>query len=158
MTDKTKEISIEIKDIFEQNELDDLKRFLAERQRLNMWNKNLLYLFHLVQSAGILTTTIAAGYDQKFLIWIGVGLNMFASLIDIYEKTNNKLLKKLMADIQKIRDGSYVDEGELVETDDKKNSISSPQTKAYHSNKNDMVVISPGETDDSITNLLLKKT
>jgi hypothetical protein len=157
MTDKTKEISIEIKDIFEQNELDDLKRFLAERQRLNIWNKNLLYLFHLIQSAGILTTTIAAGYDQKFLIWIGVGLNMFASLIDIYEKTNNKLLKKLMADIQKIRDGSYVDEGELVETDDKKNSISSPQMKAFNSNKNDMV-ISPGETDDSITNLLLKKT
>jgi hypothetical protein len=115
-------ISTEIKEIFEKNKIEDLKRFLRRRQNLNNSNMYLIYLFHLVQSAGILTTTIAAGYDQRYLIWIGVGLNMLASLIDIYEKTNNNISKKLLADIQKIKEGTYVDEGTIVEPEQKSGS------------------------------------
>jgi hypothetical protein len=129
----SKDIAIEIKEIFDQNELSDLKRFLQKRQNLNAYNARLKYLFHFVQSAGILTTTIAAGYDQRFLIWIGVGLNMLASLIDIYEKTNDGILKKLMVDINKIKDGTYVDEGALIDIEEKpsmgpdgKNTVTSP--------------------------------
>lgn len=75
----------------------------------------LIYLFHIVQSAGILTTTIAAGYDMKSLVWIGVGLNILASLINVFEKTNNSISKALLKDIQAIKDGTFLDEGTTVE-------------------------------------------
>ena len=81
-----------------------------------------LHIFHIVQSAGIMTTTIAVGYDKIYLIWLGVGLNIFASLINIYEKTNNNILKKLMVDIKAIKDGNYIDEGELIETEKEEKS------------------------------------
>lgn len=118
------DISLEIKKIFENNELEDLKRFMRKRQCLNKTNICLLYLFHLLQTSGIFVTTIAAGYDTKFLIWIGVGLNLLATLINIYEKTNNNLIKKLMIDIKAIKEGKYVDESAQVdiEKNDKQNS------------------------------------
>ena len=114
-----RDISLEIKKIFEENELNDLKRFMNKRQCLNNTNQYLIYLFHFIQSAGILTTTIAAGYDQKYLVWVGVSLNLLASLITVYEKTNNSILKKLMSDIKSIKDGNYIDEDELIDTDKK---------------------------------------
>ena len=73
----------------------------------------LIYLFHIVQSAGILTTTIAAGYDMKLLVWVGVGLNITATLINVFEKTNSSISKNLMKDIQAIKEGSYVDESSI---------------------------------------------
>jgi hypothetical protein len=115
-----RDISLEIKKIFDENELSDLKRFMNKRKCLNNTNQYLIYLFHFIQSAGILTTTIAAGYDQKYLVWVGVSLNLLASLITVYEKTNNSILKKLMNDIKSIKDGNYVDEEELIDTVDKK--------------------------------------
>ena len=117
-----KDINIEIHKIFDNNELDDLKRFMEKRRCLNNCNMFLIYFFHIVQSAGIMTTTIAVGYDKIYLIWLGVGLNIFASLINIYEKTNNNILKKLMVDIKAIKDGNYVDEGELIETEKEEKS------------------------------------
>ena len=114
-----KEIAKEIKTIFDQNMIDDLKRFLQKRQCLNTANSYLIYLFHLIQSSGILVTSFAAGSDNPNLIWIGVALNILASLINVYEKTNNTILKKLMNDIKAIKDGTYVDEGEMVETEKK---------------------------------------
>ena len=112
-----KDIALEIKQIFDENELSDLKRFMNKRSCLNCTNQYMSYLFHLVQSAGILTTTIAAGYDQKYLVLIGVGLNFLASLITIYEKANDSILKKLIIDIKTIKDGNYVDEGALIDID-----------------------------------------
>ena len=108
----------EIQTIFENNVIADLKRFLAKRQCLNTTNSYFIYLFHLVQSAGILTTSIAAGSNNTNMVWIGVGLNLFATLIHVYEKTNNALLKKLMHDINLIKEGNYIDEGQLLETGD----------------------------------------
>jgi len=70
---------------------------------LNVSNTILIYIFHVVQTSGILITTIAAGYDIKALVWVGAGINALASLIKIFETTNNSLLKKLMVDIKKIR-------------------------------------------------------
>lgn len=107
--------SLEIQNLFEQNKLDDLKTFMKKRKCLNSTNMVLIYMFHIVQSAGILTTTIAAGYDMKSLVWIGVGLNILASLLTVFEKTNNSISKALLKDIQAIKDGTFLDEGTAVE-------------------------------------------
>jgi hypothetical protein len=77
-----------------------------------------------VQSAGILTTSIAAGTKNNELVWVGIGLNIFATLINIYEKTNNSISAKLLNDIKLIKSNHYVDEGFIVETDTNSNTNS----------------------------------
>jgi hypothetical protein len=105
--------TLAIKNLFEQNKLEDLKAFMDKGKCLNQWNLALVYLFHIIQSAGILTTTIAAGYDMKILVWVGVGFNILASLINVFEKTNNSISKNLLKDINLIKDGTFVDEGSI---------------------------------------------
>jgi len=124
-------VTLEIKVILEEKKIMDLKRFLDRRKTLNLTNSYLIYVFYFVQSAGILTTSFAAGthsfgwLSNDQLIWCGIMLNILASLIHVYEKTNNSILKKTMKDIKAIKDGTYIDEGELVEPDeDKKDSDS----------------------------------
>lgn len=119
----TSSVSIEIQNIFAQNQLDDLKRFMAKRQRLNAVTTYMMYGFHLFQSAGVLVTTIGTGYNRRDIVWIGVGLNVFSSLINIFEKINVSVSTKLMKDITAIRAGTYVDEGTIV-NDVKKDSDS----------------------------------
>ena len=109
------DVSMQIQAIFEENKLGDLKEFVRKRKCLNEFNTVLMYLFHVVQSAGILTTTIAAGYDMKELVWIGVGINIVASLINIFEKTNVGISKRLLKDIEAIRDGTFVDQSDVYE-------------------------------------------
>ena len=117
MSTKSKQNLNEIQTIFDENIVSDLKRFLKKRECLNTTNSYFIYLFHLMQSAGILTTSIAASSNNTQLVWIGIGLNVFATLIHVYEKTNNALMKKLMYDINLIKEGHYVDEGALIDTD-----------------------------------------
>ncbi len=109
----------EIQKIFNQNRLADLKKFLNRRQHLNKSNMIFEYAFHVVQTSGILITTVAAGYDAKFLVWIGAGISALASLIKVFESSNNVMLKKLLADIKLIREGTYVDEGLLIDEEKK---------------------------------------
>jgi hypothetical protein len=52
---------------------------------------------------------------MKELIWVGVGLNVGASLLNVFEKTNNGISKHLLKDIKSIREGTYVDESECVD-------------------------------------------
>jgi len=111
--------NLEIRELFEKNEIDDLKRFINQRQCLNTSNSALIYLFHIVQSAGILTTSIGAGYGIEELVWAGTSLNVVATLISVFEKTNETISKKLMKNIKAIRDGVYVDEDTIAEDDDK---------------------------------------
>ena len=113
----------EINEIFERNEIDDLKRFVSQRQCLNTSNTVMLYVFHIVQAAGILTTAIAAGYQIEGLVWVGVGLNTAATLVSVFEKTNESISKKLLKGIQSIRAGTYVDE-ETIEMDSEKKLLS----------------------------------
>jgi len=110
-----KTITSEIENILNKNTVEDLHEFIKRRKCLNSCNLTLVYLFHIVQSAGILVTTIAAGYDMKELIWVGVGLNVGASLLNVFEKTNNGISKHLLKDIKSIREGTYVDESECVD-------------------------------------------
>ena len=109
------QIENEIKTIFNQNKIQDLKKFIAKRNCLNISNQVMNYLFHIVQSAGVLTTTIAAGYNMKELVWVGVGMNILASLINVFEKTNDAISKRLLKDIHAIKNGTYVDEGMMIE-------------------------------------------
>lgn len=139
MNPENQSVSIQIKKVFQENVLSDLKRFMEKRQCLNQTNMVLIYLFHIVQSAGILTTTIATGYNIREYIWIGVGLNVLASLINAFEQTNNNISKKLLQDIQSIKDGKYVDEGIIVETkkSSKKTSTTNAETNttSHHYNE-----------------------
>lgn len=116
-----------IQKLFEENELQDLKESLEKRHCLNCCNTALVYMFHLVQSAGILTTTIATGLGMNELIWVGVGLNVTASLLSVYEKTNANLSKKLLENIHEIKKGTFVDEGVVVEV---KSPTESPHEKS----------------------------
>ena len=119
-------VSVEIQTILEKNKLDDLKEFIGKRKCLNSCNLTLIYLFHIVQSAGILTTTIAAGYDMKEFIWVGVGLNIMATIINAFEKTNSAVSKGLLKDINAIRDGTYVDESSIEMPEMKKDDKTTP--------------------------------
>jgi hypothetical protein len=108
-------MNTEINQLIDNNKIDDLKRFLYRRRCLNESNIYLNYLFHLIQSSGILLTSYATASNNTNLIWAGVSLNMVATLINLYEKTNNSLSKKMLANIQAIREGNYLDETVLIE-------------------------------------------
>ena len=120
-----KNISVKIKEIFDTNTLDDLKKFLKKRECLNTTNIYLTYLFYLIQSAGILTTSIATGNNNYTFTWVGVGLNVLATLINTYEKINNSQLKKLLKDIENIKNGSYTDETEIIDIEESKSPLTS---------------------------------
>lgn len=107
-------LSVKIQEILEANQIGDLKRFIDKRQCLNTANMYMIYLFHFVQAAGVLTTSVAAGYSFTNLIWVGVGLNVLATLIHVFEQTNNNISKKLLQNIEAIKDGSYTDEDVIV--------------------------------------------
>jgi hypothetical protein len=103
-----------IKKIFDDNELEDLQKFLNRKSCLNKSSLYMIYLFHIIQSAGVLTTSIATSYGNTEYIWLGIGLNIVASLITVFEKTNQSISKKLDKDIQNIKDGTYVDERDMA--------------------------------------------
>ncbi len=117
----TNDVNIQIQEIFENNKLTDLKRFIKKRQSLNSCNICMSYLYYLVQSVGILTTTIGTGYNVKELIWTGIGVNILASLIHSYEQINNNLSIKLLKNIENIRKNNYIDEDVLVDLSEDNN-------------------------------------
>lgn len=96
--------------LLDTNKVSDLERFLSRRRCLNCTNLFLLYLFHIVQTVGILTTTVAAGYDMKEYVWLGAGLNATAALIHVFEHVNQSLIKQYAKDIHQIRINEYEDE------------------------------------------------
>jgi hypothetical protein len=49
-------------------------------------------------------------------------MNILASLINIFEKSNNAISKRLLKDINAIRNGTYIDEGMLIEDSAAKSS------------------------------------
>lgn len=107
--------SNKIQQIFLDNEVDDLQSFINDRRLLNRCNTACIYLFHIVQSAGILTTTIATSYNVKSIVWLGVGLNFVATLISIFEKTNASLSSQLYNDIKSIKEGTFTEESMLID-------------------------------------------
>lgn len=86
------------------------------------------YLFHTVQCTSMFITTFAVGYgngsatDYHNIIWLGIGLNMLATLIQAFEHVNQSVSKKMMNDIRMIKSGKYIDETDYA--DSKRNVIS----------------------------------
>jgi hypothetical protein len=117
-------MNAEIEQLLNENTKEDLVRFLKKRRCLNSVNIHMNYFFHLLQTAGLLTTAIAQSYNLPNIVWVGVGLGSLASLIHIYEQTNNTLSKRMLANIQQIKDGTYTDESILIEADVKKDTQS----------------------------------
>jgi len=125
--------SKEIHSIFQANELNDLKRFIKKRQDLNSANTFLRYFFHFVQYSSILITTIAVSNESNCnsgnsLIWVGIGLNVFSTLINAFENVNHSISKKLLHDIKLIKSGNYIDEGDLIESMRIKPASKSPES------------------------------
>jgi len=116
----------EITELFKNNEKNDLIRILGRRSCLNQFNISLIYLFHVLQSAGIFVTTLATGYNNKPLIWIGIGLNVLASLVNVLQKTNKNMSEQLLQDIMKIKNNMYVDEGAII--DPKQNLVTNNES------------------------------
>lgn len=112
---KKKETSEEIIDILNENKVGDLKRFLMKRERLNNCNIYLMYLFHFMQTAGLIATSVGTSYNLSYLIWSGISLNALSSLVIILEKTNVSISKKLFKNIEAIKNGEYIDEDLILE-------------------------------------------
>lgn len=93
----------------------DFKRFVNHRKCLNRSNLYLVYIFHLIQSLGIFTTTISVSLFASQYTWIGIFLNTVASLIYIYEQVNTKISHRLQADLIAILQNRYICETPLIE-------------------------------------------
>ena len=109
------EVSVQIKEIFAKNQLDDLNRFISKRARLNKFTTFLMYGSYVFQSTGIFVTTLATGYTLPELTWVGIGLNMMSTLMIVFEKLNTSISAKILKDIQSIKDGTYIDEGIIID-------------------------------------------
>jgi hypothetical protein len=112
-------MSDEIIQIFQKNKHSDLQRFLSNRRCLNTTNICFTYLFYFIQMVGLLTTSVAQSYNMTNVVWVGIGLNSLATLIHTFQQTNNKISKHMLDNIISIKNGTYVDEGILIDIDDK---------------------------------------
>jgi len=122
--------------------MSDLKRFIKQRQSLNAANIYLKYIFHCIQTAGLLTTSVAQSYGWSNIIWVGIGLTSLATLIHIYEQTNNSISKHMLESISKIKNGIYIDEDILVDTEeDEKKSNNTNNTQSVLQTPNDNITI-----------------
>jgi hypothetical protein len=106
-------ISKQINNILNENIVCDLKKNLCIRSCLNKFNIGLIYIFHLLQTCGLIATTLSSTYNLNYLLWIGITCNSTASLIIIYEKVNENISNTLLVDINLIKDGKYVDESSI---------------------------------------------
>ena len=89
--------------MFDENKLDECKEFIESYRRLTYINKKLMYSFHLIQAAGIFITTISQTYQERYLVWLGIGLNVIASLLRAYESMNEEIIKKSKVSLGQIR-------------------------------------------------------
>jgi len=115
----------EINELFEKNKINDLKNFLSRRHCLNRCNSSMMYLFHIIQTFGILASSISAATNDQRLLWIGISLNMTASIIQIYEKINDNQMKRILLDIKSIKNNTYIDESAYIDPEEGniKNSV-----------------------------------
>ena len=121
--------SMEIDKILNKNKINDLTRFISKRETLNKYNTYIRYSFIFSHYSSILITTVAVGYNSsiyesrdeniismKNLIWLGIGLNIIASILTAVEHMNRNMSKKLLSNIKHIQSGDYVDESNLLDS------------------------------------------
>ncbi len=95
------------------NRIRDLDRLLASRDRLHTCNYYLTYLFHISQAFGVFTVAICQALSLGDYLFVGVGLNILASVFEAFRQFNTKVSIKKLKDIDSIRRGDYVDEGDV---------------------------------------------
>ena len=113
---------IKIDNILSNNKIIDLENFLENRSCINAANQWLSYIFYLFQAVGVFLVSIGNAYKNDYSIWTGVGLNSLASFIYIIINSNHKISSSLYNNIQKIKNGNYVDEEDLDAIDKNSNS------------------------------------
>ncbi len=114
------ETAIKINNIINKNKVDDLIRFMNKRQNINCGNQVLGYLFYLIQTISVFSTSLGQYNENVYLIWTGIGLTSVGTLIHAIINSNNKINSSLMANIRSIHSGDYVDEIAIDGLDDKK--------------------------------------
>ena len=121
---------IKIKNIINKNKVDDLLRFMNKRQNINCSNQWLGYLFYLIQTISVFSTSLGQAYQHPYLSWTGIGLTSFGTLIHAIINSNNKINNSLLSNIKAIHSGDYVDELNIDALEDKK-SGGTPTTKNF---------------------------
>jgi len=101
---------IKINNIINKNKVDDLLRFMSKRQNINATNQWLGYLFYLIQTISVFSTSLGQAYVNPYLSWTGIFLSSVGTLIHAVINSNNKINSSLMTNIKAIKSGSYVDE------------------------------------------------
>ena len=112
--------ALKINNMINKNKLSDLKRFFSKRQNLNISNQWFGYLFYLLQTASVFSTSLGQSYTNAYLIWTGIGLTSFGTLIHAIINSNTKINNNLMKNIKDIKQGSYIDESNIDGLDEKK--------------------------------------
>jgi signal transduction histidine kinase len=107
--------SLQIQTIFEGNVINDLKKNFKKRECLNVTNMYLVYIFHIIQTSGVFLSSYGTAKKNITFVWLGISCNMVATLINVFERTNYGMLKKLAQELQLIKSGNYLDETELID-------------------------------------------
>ena len=111
---------IKIRNIINKNKVDDLLRFMNKRQNINCSNQWLGYLFYLIQTISVFSTSLGQAYVNPYLSWSGIGLTSIGTLIHAIINSNNKINSSLMSNIKAIHNGDYVDELNIDALEEKK--------------------------------------
>jgi hypothetical protein len=101
---------ITINNIINKNKVDDLMRFMNKRQNINSSNQWFGYLFYVIQTVSVFSTSLGQAYVNPWLSWTGIGLTSVGTLIHAIINSNNKINSSLMTNIKAIKSGNYIDE------------------------------------------------
>lgn len=73
-------------------------------------------------------TALAASFDYKWLIWVGIGCNIIAQLLNRFEHINNAISDRLLKDIIAMKQNRYIDEGLLIHPEIDNKGVFNPVT------------------------------
>ncbi len=97
----------------QENRIQDLEEILVQRDRIHTLNIVLMYLFHFTQTAGIFIVSLCTSLQLNKYIWIGISLNALASVFESIRQANTKISARKLKDLESIRRGNYIDEGDI---------------------------------------------
>jgi hypothetical protein len=112
------DIISKINKISQDKEIEYLHKFIKNIEDLNYWNSYSIYVYHLIQSSGLIISSYGTSEKNTTILWTGIGLNMLASIIHIYEKINNGKIKKLKEEIKQIKNRTFESQQSLINIDD----------------------------------------
>ena len=109
-----------INNMINKNKIEDLKRFINKRQNINVSNQWFGYLFYILQTVSVFSTSLGESYSNPYLIWSGIGLTSVGTLVHAIINSNTKINNNLMKNIKDIKQGYYIDESNIDGLDEKK--------------------------------------